>query len=39
LRLALGTTITTNHIRCEGEVRAMLGLPDDVDSFTMMPLG
>lgn len=37
--LGLGTTITTNHIRCEEEVRALLGLPDDVDSFAMMPIG
>jgi nitroreductase len=37
--LGLGTTITTNHIRCEDEVRALLGLPDDVDSFAMMPIG
>ncbi len=37
--LGLGTTITTNHIRCEDEVRALLRLPDDVDSFAMMPIG
>jgi nitroreductase len=37
--LGLGTTITTNHIRCESEVRALLSLPDDVDSFAMMPIG
>ncbi|HET7882706.1 MAG TPA: nitroreductase family protein [Acetobacteraceae bacterium] len=37
--LGLGTTITTNHLRCEDEVRALLGLPDDVDSFAMMPIG
>lgn len=37
--LGLGTTITTNHIRCEDEVRALLGLPDDYDSFAMMPIG
>ena len=37
--LGLGTTITTNHIRCEDEVRALLGLPDDVDTFAMMPIG
>ena len=35
----LGTTITTNHLRCEDAVRALLGLPDDVDSFAMMPIG
>jgi nitroreductase len=37
--LGLGTTITTNHIRCEDEVRALLRLPDDVDTFAMMPIG
>jgi nitroreductase len=37
--LGLGTTITTNHLRCEDEVRALLGLPDDVHSFAMMPIG
>jgi len=37
--LGLGTTITTNHIRCEAEVRALLGIPEDVDSFAMMPIG
>ena len=37
--LGLGTTITTNHLRCESEVRALLGLPVDVDTFAMMPIG
>jgi nitroreductase len=37
--LGLGTTLTTNHIRCESEVRALLELPDDVDTFAMMPIG
>src|SRR5262245_66531070 len=37
--LGLGTTITTNHIRCEDELRALLGLPEDVDTFAMMPIG
>jgi nitroreductase len=37
--LGLGTTITTNHLRCEDEVRALLGLPADVDTFAMMPIG
>lgn len=35
----LGTTITTNHIRCEGEVKAVLGVPDDVQTFALMPIG
>jgi hypothetical protein len=37
--LGLGTVITTNHIRYESEVKAVLGLPDDVDTFAMMPIG
>jgi nitroreductase len=34
----LGTTITTNHIRCEDEVKAVLGVPDDVQTFALMPI-
>ncbi len=37
--LGLGTVITTNHIRCEGEVKAVLGIPDDVATFALMPIG
>ena len=37
--LGLGTVITTNHIRCEDEVKAVLGIPDDVDTFALMPIG
>ena len=37
--LGLGTTITTNHLRCEHDVRVLLRLPDDVDSFALMPIG
>ena len=37
--VGLGTTITTNHIRCEDEVKAVLGLPDDVQTFALMPIG
>jgi nitroreductase len=37
--LGLGTTITTNHIRCEEEVRTLIGLPGDFDTFAMMPIG
>jgi nitroreductase len=37
--LGLGTTITTNHIRCEDEVKAVLGIPEDVQTFAMMPIG
>jgi len=37
--LGLGTVITTNHIRCEDEVKAVLGIPEDVDTFALMPIG
>jgi nitroreductase len=37
--LGLGTTITTNHIRREDEVRVLLNIPADVDTFAMMPIG
>jgi nitroreductase len=37
--LGLGTTITTNHIRCEDEVQAVLGVPEDVQTFALMPIG
>ena len=37
--LGLGTTLTTNHIRCEDEVKEVLGIPDDVQTFAMMPIG
>jgi len=37
--LGLGTVITTNHILYEDEVRAVLGLPDDVFTFAIMPIG
>jgi nitroreductase len=37
--LGLGTLITTNHILYEDEVRQILGLPDDVFTFALMPLG
>jgi nitroreductase len=35
----LGTVITTNHIRCEDEVTALLGIPEDVVTFALMPIG
>jgi nitroreductase len=35
----LGTVITTNHIRCENEVKALLGLPADVSTYALMPIG
>lgn len=37
--LGLGTTITTNHLRCEAEVRTLLDLPDAVQTFALMPIG
>jgi nitroreductase len=37
--LGLGTVITTNHLRCEDEVKTLLGLPDDVQTFALMPIG
>jgi nitroreductase len=37
--LGLGTVVTTNHIRCEGEVKTLLGIPDDVATFALMPIG
>jgi nitroreductase len=37
--LGLGTIITTNHIRCEDEVKAVLGIPDEVQTFALMPIG
>ena len=35
----LGTVITTNHIRCEDEVKAVLGLPPEVSTYALMPIG
>ncbi|MGC2202591.1 MAG: nitroreductase family protein [Stellaceae bacterium] len=37
--LGLGTVITTNHIRCEDEVKRLLGIPDDVSTWALMPIG
>ncbi len=37
--LGLATLITTNHVRCEAQVKAVLGIPDDVGTFAMMPIG
>jgi hypothetical protein len=37
--LGLGTTITTNHIRCEDEAKEVLGIPANVQTFAMMPVG
>jgi nitroreductase len=37
--LGLGTILTTNHIRCETEVKALLGIPEEVDTYALMPIG
>jgi len=37
--LGLGTVITTNHMLYEDEVKAALGIPDNVGTFAMMPIG
>ena len=37
--LGLATLITTNHIRYESEVKALLGIPADVDTYALMPIG
>jgi nitroreductase len=37
--LGLGTLITTNHIRCEEEVKALLGIPEEVATYALMPIG
>jgi nitroreductase len=35
----LGTVITTNHIRCEDEVKTVLGLPPEMSTYALMPIG
>jgi nitroreductase len=35
----LATLITTNHIRYEDEVKAVLDIPGDVDTCALMPIG
>jgi nitroreductase len=35
----LGTLITTKHMLYEDEVKAVLGLPDDVQTYALMPIG
>jgi nitroreductase len=37
--LGLGTVITTNHLRLEAEFKALLGIPTEVDTFALMPIG
>jgi nitroreductase len=35
----LGTTLTTVHRQREAEVRAVLGIPDDMNTWAMIPVG
>ena len=35
----LATLITTNHIRFEGAVKTLLGIPDTVSTYALMPIG
>jgi nitroreductase len=37
--LGLGTVLTTNHTIAEDEVKAVLGLPPQVRTFALMPIG
>lgn len=37
--LGLGTVITTNHLRCEAEVKVLFGLPPEVETCALMPIG
>jgi len=37
--LGLGTVMTTNHLLCEDEVKQVLGLPAEVQTYALMPIG
>lgn len=37
--LGLGTVLTTNHLRCEQDLKELLGMPEDVSTFALMPIG
>lgn len=37
--LGLGTVITTNHMLYEPEVKAVLGIPEHISTFALMPIG
>ena len=37
--LGLGATLTTRHLRFEQEVEAILGLPEGVHSYAILPIG
>jgi len=35
----LGTVMTTNHMLCEDEVKQVLGVPAEVQTYALMPIG
>ena len=37
--LGLGTVLTTNHLLCEDEIKAALGIPDEINTYALMPIG
>ena len=37
--LGLGSVLTTFHKQYEGEVRALLGIPDNVETAALLPIG
>jgi nitroreductase len=37
--LGLGTVLTTNHTLCEEEIKGVIGLPEDVETFALLPVG
>ncbi|MGE0220229.1 nitroreductase family protein [Mycolicibacterium sp.] len=37
--LDIGTTLTTVHIEREAEVKEVLGIPDDVRTYALIPMG
>jgi nitroreductase len=37
--LGLGTVLTTNHLLCEQEVKDALSIPDDIDTYALLPIG
>ena len=37
--LGLGTVLTTNHTIAENEIKEVLGLPSEVRTFALMPIG
>src|SRR5262249_349838 len=37
--LGLGTVITTNHVLYEDEIRKVIGLPANVQTYALMPIG